>query len=138
MKYFYTENGSIVKGPMDLPNAWKNISGFHNTDSAKLKALGWLPQIRVGNDLVAGVNEVKLGPVHIVDADAVTSTWTVRAMTQQEIDAAAAADEAADIQKHNNAEKKLFYLIWNKIRVLEGKAEITPKQFRTWWNSNVA
>lgn len=42
-KYCLIENGKIIKGPVELPKNWNNISNFYTLDSESLKQHGWLP-----------------------------------------------------------------------------------------------
>jgi len=42
-KHCLVQKGEIVKGPMDLPKNWKNISNFPNAGEAKILAYGWWP-----------------------------------------------------------------------------------------------
>ena len=46
--WVYIQDGKIKKGPVSLPNSWRNVSGFFRLGKsvdgvAALKPLGWLP-----------------------------------------------------------------------------------------------
>lgn len=45
----------------------------------------WRPIVEIGKDDPVGVDEIKEGPVEVIEVTRVTLTWTVRAMTAQEI-----------------------------------------------------
>lgn len=85
--YFEVIEGTIIRGPIARERLTaKAVSIGAGTTDAELLALGWFPQVKVGDDAYDPATEVKTGPVHSVEADQVTSTWTIRAKTQQEID----------------------------------------------------
>jgi hypothetical protein len=79
-----------------------------------------------------------------------SEVYVVRNKTQAELDADAVLvaerdaervqrikDEFDDQRSVNKVLLKIGFLQENKIRVLEGKAEITAAQFRTWVNNQV-
>ena len=86
-KYYHVESGVIDEGPKDLPTAWRNSSGLHLGTPAELKDKGWLPQVVVGFEPFDPDTQIRTGPVNQVNANDVTSTYTVRDKTQQELDA---------------------------------------------------
>lgn len=84
-RYFFVENGQIVDGPRALPESWRNVSGLNKATVPELVALGWLPEVQIGNDPINPDTQVKEGPIYTVNATEVLSTWTIRAMTAQEL-----------------------------------------------------
>ena len=85
MVYCHVENGVIDEGPKALPTAWRNISGLHHLDVAKLKALGWLP-VRYVNEAHDPAAQVRTGPAYVIEADEVVATYAVRVKTAQALD----------------------------------------------------
>lgn len=85
--YFLINKGAIVKGPIKKKSLrHKTISFGDNTTDSEYKAAGFLPQVRVGEDTPFNPNtHKKTGPVHTVGADSVTSTWTVVALSSEEL-----------------------------------------------------
>ncbi|MCP4108318.1 MAG: hypothetical protein GY749_22710 [Desulfobacteraceae bacterium] len=138
MDYFYTKNDKILEGPKRLPKTWKNTSGFNLQSRMELKSKGWIPQIKIGDDLPVLDTEIKEGPVNIINNDSVVSTWTVRKKTQTEINADATASESADIASHDKASRRFDRYIFNEIEKLNSRSPKTKKQFRSWWKNNVA
>ena len=142
MRYFLIEKGQIVKGPVNLPKAWRNVSGLDKVSASELKAYGWLPEERVGADLEPSETQVKEGPEFVVRADKVQATWTLRDKTAQELQ-----DEANSRASSLDAEivevlktylgKSLFQIV-NEIRGLKGQQSLTVDQFKTWLKSNVS
>ena len=83
-QYCHIENNVIDEGPKPIPTAWRNISGLHYLDVAKLKALGWLP-VRYVNEAHDPAVQVRTGPVYAIETDEVVATYTVRDKTAQEL-----------------------------------------------------
>lgn len=74
-----------------------------------------------------------------VDWNAQTAT----ALSQAEIDAnnAAVADAIIDNMASRDLERnvgKVMFRIVNEIRLLQGKPELTPAQFKTWYKQQIA
>ena len=95
MNYFRIEGGSIVEGPKPLPRSWRNVSGLHLLSDERLAEHGWLPEEKVGFEPFDPNTEVREGPTLEVQADKVVATYTIRAMTQQELDDKQQADDLA-------------------------------------------
>lgn len=88
------------------------------------KNLKWLPVVVTLPPMED--DQVREGPVVTVEADRVTRVWTVRDKTAQEID-----DEKEGYL--NDLEQLGFEIDFdheNRIRVLEGRAQVTVAQFR--------
>ena len=83
-QYFLVEGGQITVGPKPLPRSWRNFSGLNLLSAEKLAALGWLPQEIVGFTPFDPETQVRTGPVNVIMATKVKSTYTVRDMTAQE------------------------------------------------------
>jgi hypothetical protein len=90
------------------------------------KGVRWLPLV-VTDPPFDAATEVRTGPAASVLPDRVTETWTVRAMTADELDArkdiAVDAFDALTLRIAFNHE--------NRIRALEGKQAATVAQFRS-------
>lgn len=126
-KYFLVEDDIILDGPVPLPRVWENVSGLYKASPAQLKALGWLPQIKVGNDAVFDPSTHKLtGPVNVIDADAVISTWTIEPLTPQEqID----WQQQQDIDKIKDGAVIVARIAVTLIDTLLSKSVIAPSDF---------
>jgi len=87
MAYFKVEKNKIVGGPYPKRRCFhKNTSIGENTTDEELKALGFLPQVKIGeNDPVDPGTEVKERIGNKLEADRVTTTWRVRKLTPKEI-----------------------------------------------------
>ncbi len=90
-EHIHVENDIIDIAPRPLPKAWRNVSGLDKATVSELKALGWLPVIYV-NETYDPATQVRTGPTGCIFGDAVpagaddvTSTYTVRAKTAQEL-----------------------------------------------------
>ncbi len=86
-KYFLVKDDSIIRGPIDLPTSWKNISGLHLLPAVDLALLGWLPQEVIGFEPFDPATQKRTSPVHTIIADKVKSTYIVIDKTPQEVDA---------------------------------------------------
>lgn len=88
------------------------------------KGLKWLPVIVT--DPPVGLLQIREGPVITLEAERVTRVWTVRNKTPAEID--------LEKESHlDNLERLGFEIDFdheNRIRVLEGKSQITASTFR--------
>ena len=85
-QYCHIENNVINEGPKSLPTAWRNISGLHNLNAARRKALGWLP-VRYVNQAHDPAAQVRTGPAYVIEPDEVVATYIVRDKTAQELNA---------------------------------------------------
>ena len=83
--YFHITDGTIDEGPRILPNGWRNISGLHHLNPAKLKSHGWLPEEKVGYEPLDQTTQVREGPVYKVTATKVKSVYTIRDRTKDEL-----------------------------------------------------
>lgn len=138
-RFFEVVDGAIVRGPFALPKSTKTSSGIWHLSLAELAARGFYKQVRAGFDLQPTAAEVREGPVHEISGSEVTSTWTVRAKTQAELDAeaaAAAADKEAEIASSTDIilGKALFQVV-NEVRAGQGKRKLTKSQFLDWLRS---
>jgi len=124
--YFHITNGVIDIGPRPLPKAWRNISGLDLLPADKLKALGWLPQVVVGFEPFDPETQKRTGPINVINADDVTSTYTVTNKTAQEIDAE--KDELAQIIL-NEPGLKAYALCINDGTIVPG-ANMTAAQLK--------
>jgi hypothetical protein len=85
--YFKIDDGKIVGGPYQRGSLRHRTSSISaSTTDPELRALGYLPQVKVGDDPIDSATQAKTGPVNVVGADRVTSTWTITNRTAQEID----------------------------------------------------
>ena len=107
-QYCHIENNVIDEGPKPIPTAWRNISGLHHLDKAKLKALGWLPVRRVGFEPFDPTAQVRTGPDYAIEADEVVATYTVRDKTAQEL---ADDQRTQDVAELRNAGKDAVLLL---------------------------
>lgn len=98
-QYVLVEEGQVKSVPRRLPRSWRNISGLHLLDDAKLAELGWLPVLLV--DLGGDVHE---DTTYEVGADSVTATKIYRAFSPQEI----ADQEAAQAARIKQAARDLI------------------------------
>jgi len=101
--FCHQTNNVIDIGAAALPRSWRNVSGLDRGTPGELKALGWLPVVYV-NEAFDPATQVRSGPTGVnigdavaADADEVTGTYTVRAMTPQEIQDALPTLDADDI-----------------------------------------
>ncbi|MBF0444384.1 MAG: hypothetical protein HQL68_02250 [Magnetococcales bacterium] len=81
--YCLVENGKITTGPKPLPKNWKHVRGL-NLDLENAKNLGWLP-VTVTEPTFDEATQKKGDRVDIIEADSVSITWNVVALTQEEI-----------------------------------------------------
>ena len=137
MRYARVANNQIVEGPTNLPTGWRNISNFHLQSNTELKVHGWLPVIEVGRyDGFNANTEIKEGPSITINPDDVTATWTVRPMTQPELDQREVELDEVRSQEIKAAYGKVLFKVVNEIRVLKNQTELTPEEFKTWWKNN--
>lgn len=85
----------------------------------------WLPYLKV-MPAYNPETQVREGPARVVAADSVTDTWTVRAKTAGELD----ADKGAIISTIDKLQFLIAFDMENRVRVLEGKAQVTAAQYR--------
>ena len=87
----------------------------------------WIPVEQVGRDAAFDAEtEIKSGPVVTVEASRVVETWSVRAKTAAELD----RQKDAAAQGFGRIEGLVAFNHENRLRALEGKAALTPVQFR--------
>lgn len=70
------------------------------------------------------------GPVSVITDTEVTDTWTIRTLTQQELDDAADTHQEAQINTFNSVLFKVIHKFDTRLRVLESKAPQTEAEFR--------
>lgn len=135
-RFFEVDGGAIVRGPFSLPKSTKHTSGIWNLSLAELADRGFYRQVRLGDDLVPSASQVKEGPVNAVNGTEVTSTWTLRAKTQAELDddaAAAAAEKKAQIVSSADLVLgKALFILLNQFRESQGQNALTKAQFLSW------
>lgn len=87
--YAYIQNDAIAEIRNTLPPTWvegeTSISNFHNLPAADREIYGW-HDVVVIDPAYDENTQVKEGPVDAWDGSTATRTYTVRAMTQQELD----------------------------------------------------
>ncbi len=120
-EYAIVDNGTIVD--------------FRGFDTAPVALVGkpyrsFLP-VEVTNPPYDPATQVKTGPVVTVLVDKVTRVWTVRDKTAAELD----AEKDAAISNVDVVQFKLAFNHENRIRVLEGKPQITVAQFKAAWKA---
>ena len=94
------------------------------------KASWWRPVVVVGDDAFDPLTHKKTGPVTTIEANQVVDTYSVVALTAQEI--SDSKDQAVNsINGANYAPvfRALFNLN-NRVRVLEGQSTLTAAQFK--------
>ena len=126
--------------PVEFRNPAFNRFGTIDAEINRPK-YGWIPFTCDPNDTGAGFDTAELFNRMLPSAAAYVAPTVV------EIEAAAAAKESTrlaairdSLDNQNSVNKvllKISFLQENKIRVLEGKAEITAAQFRTWVNGQI-
>lgn len=84
--YCRVVDGQIVEGPKALPRAWRNVSGLDRAPADKLIELGWYPVVKSEPPFNPATEALEASPP-VVGAAEVTITFTVRALTQEELDA---------------------------------------------------
>lgn len=110
-------SGSFVKvyaadvKPVDIPH----------------KQVIWLPFLRSPAPAFDAATQVLLGPTITINADNVSSDYSVRQKTQAELD----ADKQAYVDNVDMLVFKVLFDHENRIRARESKAAITAQQFKT-------
>lgn len=74
--------------------------------------------------------EVREGPVTTIQDLSITDTWTVRAMTQLELDAYAEANSEAQVVEFNPVLMKVLHNFDTRLRALESRPSKTGAEFR--------
>lgn len=85
----------------------------------------WLP-VEAVDPKHDPATQVKTGPVTTIETSRVLDTWTVRAKTTQELD----AEKDARISAIDLLQFAVSFDMENRMRVLEGKAQVTAAQYR--------
>ena len=110
-------NGSFVRGlqadvkPVDIPH--KNVV--------------WLPFVKASLPAFDPATQVLLGPTITIYVDRVSSDYSVRQKTQEELN----ADKQAYVDNVDMLVFKVLFGHENRIRTLESKSTITAQQFKT-------
>ena len=112
MKYYYVEDGRIVKGPMVLPKSDKRISGLRNAPRDALLQAGWIPQVLNGKDQDYDPERQKLVMVSaVVTPTLVQETWDVVPLTAKEYKDKQDRDKDVAQSRSENPELKIMYHI---------------------------
>jgi len=74
--YMRTEEGISLGVPKELPERWKNYSGFNTWSDTKLKTVGWLPLVVV-TPLEYDPNLQYRSLEYVVNEDNITPTYTI-------------------------------------------------------------
>lgn len=91
------------------------------------KNVVWLPFVRSSAPTFDPATQVLSGPTITIYADHVSSDYSVRQKTQEELD----ADKQAYVDNVDMLVFKVLFNHENRIRALESKATITAQQFKT-------
>ena len=89
----------------------------------------WLPLVNIRPDFDSQT-QMSEGPVRSFYADRVEDVWTVRNKTAPELTAEVESRKEQMLDSLNDIQNKVLFNHENRIRALEGKAAITPAQFR--------
>jgi hypothetical protein len=144
--YYYFEDNVELKGPGRLPKSDPWRSGLHNADPATLLSfmtpegvdISYRPQIKVGHDTPHDqTTEVREQTGHVVTATEVTDTWTVRAMTQHELDDIEADQDAMAEERTATPEAKMIYHIIHGTVPAAVQNEVPPAKdnFKQWYRN---
>ena len=90
------------------------------------KDLKWLPLEITNPDDYDTATHIKEGPVTTVEADQGTRVWTVRAKTEQELD----AEKESQIPYSNSLPFKTMLDVENRTLALESKPAVTASEYR--------
>ena len=85
MKYAKVENNNVVSIG-ELPAVYENVSGFNGLSDAELATYGFLPYSETIPEFNTATQKLVTDPVEIL-ADRVNQTYTVVALSQEELDA---------------------------------------------------
>ena len=103
-----------------------NYFGSTTPPNISQKDLKWLP-IEITNPAVTEhTTQIKEGPVTTVEADKVTKVWTVRPLTEQELDDA----KESQIPYSNSIQFKTMLDVENRTLALESKPAVTASEYR--------
>ena len=91
-----------------------------------LKPFHWLPIEITNPDIPDHATHVKEGPVITVEADKVTKVWTVRPLTEQELDDA----KELQIPPSDSITFKTMLDVENRTLALESKPAVTASEYR--------
>ena len=86
MLYYLVESDKIIDGPRELPRSWRNISGLDRSTPTELLALGWCPIEDVGFEPFDAATQVRTGPVVRIGPTTVEQLWTVRDLSEVELE----------------------------------------------------
>ena len=103
-----------------------NYFGSTTPPNISQKDLKWLPMEITNPDVTDHATHVKEGPVTTVEADKVTKVWTVRAKTEQELD----AYKEMQIPSSYSIQFKTMLDVENRTLALEGKPAVTVLEYR--------
>ena len=103
-----------------------NYFGSTTPPNISQKDLKWLP-IEITNPAVTEhTTQIKEGPVTTVEADKVTKVWTVRPLTEQELDDA----KELQIPPSDSITFKTMLDVENRTLALESKPAVTASEYR--------
>lgn len=91
------------------------------------KGVVWLPFVKASLPVFDPATQVLLGPTVAIHADHVSSDYSVRQKTQEELD----AEKQAYVDNVDMLVFKILFNHENRIRTLESKSTITAQQFKT-------
>lgn len=118
-RYAFIEENEIKFGPVRVPKAWRNISGFDHLTDQELKTHGWIPWELIEIDI--GPTEVYTNPIIQIHEDKVTETQTKREKTEQEL-LQELEDKKHEVRYVRN--QKLQDTDWIIVRALETNTNI--------------
>lgn len=90
------------------------------------KRAWWRPIVTVGDDPFNSATHKKTGPVTTIEADRVVDTYTVTALTAQELDAI----KESRLPSADGIQFRVLFNHENRIRAIELKQPVTAEQFR--------
>ena len=103
-----------------------NYFGSTTPPNISQKDLKWLPIEITNPDVTDHTTHIKEGPVTTVEADKVTKVWTVRPLTEQELDDA----KELQIPPSDSITFKTMLDVENRTLALESKPAVTASEYR--------
>ena len=130
--YVHQTDGVIDVAPRTLPASWGKHTGLTHASDETLKGIGWLPVTYI-NKVYTPATQVRTGPTGAnygdpvgPDAVGVTSTYTVRQKTAEEL---AAYQHAQDVSTIKTSVDKLAYILTELVKKLLEQETILPTDF---------
>jgi len=90
------------------------------------KVSWWRPVVVVGDDTFDPLTQKKTGPVTTIEKDRVVDTYEIVALTALEL----SERKDARLSSIDTLQFAIAYDIENRVRVLEGKPQLTAGQYR--------